>query len=196
MTIPHLQPITPAPARLASPPPKVLLICTGNAARSVIAGAALRTRAPWLEVQTAGTLVIDGQPMSGRTRAALVHVGLEPPRHASRQATPPVLAWADIIVGLSTEHIGWIRREHPDVAHRSATLVRLARDLHAGADLAARVRALDLAHVALEAWEDVDDPGGGDEEAFVDCARHIVPLVDRLAGALDANPRAAGAPGR
>ena len=44
--------------------------------------------------------------------------------------------------------------------------------------------ALGLADVALEPWEDVDDPGGGDAPQFVACAEEVVELVERLATAL------------
>jgi hypothetical protein len=40
---------------------------------------------------------------------------------------------------------------------------------------------LGLGAVELEPWEEVADPGGGEVEAFVACAREIVVLVDRLA---------------
>ncbi len=33
----------------------------------------------------------------------------------------------------------------------------------------------------LEQWEEIVDPGGGEVEAFVQCAHEIVGLVDRLA---------------
>ena len=49
----------------------ILFLCTGNATRSVLAGAALRAHAPQLEVMTAGTLSIDGLPMSWRTQSGL-----------------------------------------------------------------------------------------------------------------------------
>ena len=77
----------------------VLFLCTGNAARSVderprrCGCRGGRTS----DVETAGTLTVDGLPISWRsTRATLADVGLPPwPRHASRQAeqastsTPP-----------------------------------------------------------------------------------------------------------
>ncbi len=52
---------------------QILTLCTGNAARSVMAGAMLG--AAGLAVVTSGTHVVDGQPMSRRTRDALASLG-------------------------------------------------------------------------------------------------------------------------
>jgi protein-tyrosine-phosphatase len=166
----------------------VLLLCTGNAARSVIAGAALAQRLPRVAVETAGTLTVDGQPMSWRTRAALEHVGVAVPTgHRSRQATGADIDGAALIVGLAPEHVEWVRREHPRASAKTATLRRLCRDLAAtpGETLGQRVAALGLADVVLEPWEEVEDPGGGEAEVFVGCAVVVVGLVDTLAVALE-----------
>ena len=44
--------------------------------------------------------------------------------------------------------------------------------------------ALRLDTVDLELWEDVDDPAGGDEAVFHECADEIRKLLDQLAPAL------------
>jgi protein-tyrosine-phosphatase len=160
----------------------VLFLCTGNAARSVMAGAALSQRRPDLYIETAGTLSVDGMPISWRTRAALVDVGIPWPKHASRQAGRAELHRSDLIVALAPEHVQWVRREHPEVSDRTATLVRLTKELASGpAPIESRLALLGLASVDLEPWEEVVDPGGGEVEVFVACAREIVVLIDRLA---------------
>jgi protein-tyrosine-phosphatase len=158
-----------------------VMLCTGNAARSVMAGAALAALLPDRPVTTAGTLVVEGQPMSWRTRAALESVGLTAPDHRSRQADAEVEK-ATLVIAAAPEHVLWVRRNHPRAAAHTGTLKRLTRDLaDDDAPLAERVARLGLADVELEDWEEVIDPGGGDAEAFAACAREITDLIGRLA---------------
>jgi protein-tyrosine phosphatase len=159
----------------------VVTLCTGNAARSVMAGAILREHVPGLQVTTSGTHVIEGMPMSWRTRDAIASLGLEVPNHRSRQATQQELDNADLVIALAREHVMWMRRVHPTAAPRTATLKRLARDLPAdGAPLFERLARMRLHEVQLEPGEDVVDPAGGDLDVFVDCAREIADLLHEL----------------
>jgi hypothetical protein len=81
-----------------------------------------------------------------------------------------------------------VRRVHPDAADRTVTLKRIVQALGtaAGASSAARpslvdrVRALDLALIEIEAWEEVVDPAGGEQPEFDACASEIDALIDQL----------------
>lgn len=163
----------------------ILVVCTGNAARSVMAGAFLRTHRPDLDVVTAGTLVVDGQPISWRTREALVRVGLSAPSHRSQQIERSHIDAAGLIIGLAPEHVEWVRREHSDAAWKTGTLKRLARDLGVRGSMIERLRNLRLDSVALEDWEEVVDPGGGELEDFVSCAVEVVDVLEHLVDRLD-----------
>lgn len=145
-----------------------------------MAGAALVDREPRLRVVTAGTFSVDGQPISWRTREALKRVDLEARHHRSKQITRDHLESSDLIIGLAPEHVQWIRREHPDMSARTATLRRLVRDLGSTGPLSDRIADLSLHDVELEPWEEVIDPGGGELDDFVTCVFDVVDLVDRL----------------
>lgn len=163
-----------------------MFLCTGNAARSVMAGAALSAHLPDWHVTTAGTLVVEGQPMSVRTRAALEQVGLEAPQHRSRQASADNLRHAALVIAMAPEHVRWVRRTYPEVAPRTATLRRLVRDLPSGpAPLHERVTGLALHEVELGDWEEVVDPGGGDNATYAACAIEVTELVAQLAERLN-----------
>src|SRR5262245_55315684 len=108
--------------------PHVVTLCTGNAARSVIAGALL-DEAGGVVVMTRGTHVIEGLPMSWRTASALEGLGLGRGDHRSRQLADVDLEHADVVLAMACEHVRFVRRHHPTAAARTATLKRLARDL-------------------------------------------------------------------
>jgi protein-tyrosine phosphatase len=155
----------------------IVFVCTGNAARSVMAGAVL-SHMGWARVVTAGTMVIEGMPMSWRTRHALEELGVTVPAHRSRQLTAKDARDADLIVCFETFHVAYIRREHPEVAWKTATIRRLLRDLPR---VKGDVRALNLADVELEEWENVEDPAGGELDVIVACAKDVAAMVDELA---------------
>ncbi len=160
---------------------RIVTLCTGNAARSVMGGAIVRARRTDIDVITAGTHVIEGMPMSWRTRDALAGLEVTADGHRSRQLRESDLDVADLVLAMAGEHVSYVRRVHPTASGRTATLKRLVRDLAPGpAPLGERIDALALGTVAIEAWEDVDDPAGGDLPEFEACAREIDDLLVRL----------------
>jgi protein-tyrosine-phosphatase len=162
-----------------APLPLVLTLCTGNAARSVMSGAMLASTA--IRIVTAGTHVVEDQPMSRRTRDALVAVQFAAEGHRSHQLTDDNVADADLIVAMAGEHVAFIRRRYPDAAGKTASIKRLVRDLPPGpVPLTSRVAALGLADLPIEPWEDVEDPAGGEDDVYHACAKELADLCGEL----------------
>lgn len=174
-------------------PARIVTLCTGNAARSVMAAFMLEYWGPQLgvplEVASAGTHVVEGQPMGMRTRAALASIpalaDLSVSGHRSKQLSPDQLAWADLVVAMEVDHVRFVRRHHPEATRRCATLRRLCLDLAPGeAALEHRIEALGLSDLPLDPSEDVADPAGGDVEVYVACANELWLLTEQLARSL------------
>lgn len=166
---------------------QVLVLCTGNAARSVMAGAMLR--AGGIDAVTAGTHVVEGQPMSRRTRDAMTSLGVGPCPHRSRQITAAMVGAADLVLAMAGEHLAYIRREFPEASARTASIKRLCRDLPVGPEpLPERLDALGLAELPVEPWEDVEDPAGGEDEDYLACAKELSVLCAELVPRLGVPP--------
>jgi len=169
---------------------ELLVLCTGNAARSVMAGFMLEkletTRAGTdLHIVTAGTHTVDGQPMGLRTRTALLGLpalaGVEFRRHRSRQVGVADVARAELVVVMEADHVRYVRRHYPEAADRTATIRRLCKDLSPGPpSLTERVAALALADATLSEKDDVIDPAGGEAPEYEACVTELWVLCQRL----------------
>ena len=167
----------------------LLVLCTGNAARSVMAGFMLEHlrngRSEPLHIVTAGTHTIDGQPMGLRTRTALERipqlVGADFRRHRSRQVHGIDLVHAELVVVMEADHVRFVRRQFPDSAGKTGTIRRLCSDLPSSPPgLPERVAALKLAEVEVSNGEDVLDPAGEEGEVYAAVVDELWELCNQL----------------
>jgi protein-tyrosine-phosphatase len=140
-----------------------------------------------IDVVTAGTHVVENQPMSRRTRAAIIALGIDPGAHRSHQLTSLDVASADLIIAMAYEHVRYVRRHHPEGAGRTATLIYLASHLQdTDAPFSERVAELKLAELEAESEGDVPDPAGCEEPEYISCGLQIAELMRGLGKSLHA----------
>jgi protein-tyrosine phosphatase len=104
----------------------ILLLCTGNVCRSVMAQAMLSARAPAVSVASAG-LRRGGQSPPAEVVTIMAAMGIDVAGHRSHRVTAGDLAAADLIVGLAREHARHAVVLRPECWPRTFTLRELLR---------------------------------------------------------------------
>lgn len=174
---------------------RILVLCSANQCRSPIAEVLLAhhlsgSRTP-VTVRSAG-LFSEGEPASSEATSALAVGGLDITQHRSHRVTGSDLAWADLVLGMSREHVRYAVVTAPGTWPRAFTLKELVRR---GEEAGPRAPAESLTdwlarvHHGRERMallggspaDDVADPMGGPPQAYSDTVILLDDLVHRLA---------------
>ena len=174
----------------------VLLLCTANQCRSPMAEALLRHRLAEhglsVSVSSAG-LYPSGSPATDEAISVMAERGLDIDPHRSRQLDAGLLAEADLVIGMTREHVREVAVIDGGALGRTFTLKELVRSgLDAGprrpdesvpawlARAGAGRRREALLGVGYDPDFDVEDPVGRPLADHEVTAAELEDLVDRL----------------
>lgn len=187
---------------------RVLVACTGNIHRSALAEALLRRWAEWylpaelagdVRVSSAGFGAPVGAPMGARAQMIARALGGDGSNHRATQITDGMLQEADVVFVATRRHLESAISRAPSALRRTFTIReagRAARTLTKGAvnstdDLRAVVAHLAEARGATRApaVDDIVDPEGQGDDAYLQMISEEVPPLAQLAHVLFGMPR-------
>ena len=182
----------PDPRSGPAEPFGVLFVCTGNICRSPTAEALARrelARYPGvpLEVSSAGSHALEGNPAASRSMLAASTRGASLERHFARELTRRRVRSAGLILCMAAEHRPFVLSYDRSAANRTYLLAAFARvagqwDWLAGSP--AELVALAAEHARELDGDDIDDPLGHPTEAYAACAERLDGLVTPAIAAL------------
>ncbi|MFN8104077.1 MAG: hypothetical protein U0U69_06415 [Acidimicrobiia bacterium] len=175
----------------------VQTVCTGNVCRSPLVEHLLARsldrrgmrRGDHFDVFSTGTSAFGGgAAMSNGSWRELKVRGVDPGRHASRQADVESLARSDLVLTMEAAHSRYLAALDADCTPRVFTLKEIVAILeaHDGAPWQQGVGAVPMLHAArprippAERRYDVADPIGGTAKVYARCAQEIEDLVERM----------------
>jgi protein-tyrosine phosphatase len=177
------------------------MVCTGNICRSPMAERLLAARlqqrlgtaAADIEVGSAGTWGLVGEPIQPSAVDALVARGGDPSGFQARELTVELVTAADLVLGMTRDHRAAAVTLDPRASSRTLTLRELARLLGpvgagdiAGTEPVERMRGLltaaignrGLVPVAEPREDDIADPYGLSRVHYERAADEIVAALD------------------
>lgn len=170
---------------MSEPPVRVLFVCTANICRSAYADLLSRHllgEGSGVEVASAGTRAVEGEPVDEEMAALLRARGIDPTTHRSRRLSLRTVGEHDLVVTAEVAHRSFILDDRPAVFRRLFTLGQLDRTLDGlPDDLRGRalITAAGQAAVPADPADDVHDPYRRGPEAARTAAAHIEALVSR-----------------
>ncbi len=138
----------------------ILLVCTGNMARSPLAEAMLKAlmhvhgSAGAAEVASAGTGTYSGIPATREAQSVAAEMGLDLSGHSSRPVDADMVSKNDLILAMEGFHRDFILRNFPAAAGKIFTLGEFAGT-----------------------GEEIPDPYGGGLQLYRACARKLDALL-------------------
>jgi len=186
---------------------RVLTVCTGNICRSPFMERALQAELDrsWgpgvVEVSSAGTGAMVGEPMNAPALRVLEAAGYSADGFVARALTPAIVASSDLVLTATRRHRGLVAQMHPKALRYAFTLREFAdlisdvpRDAYEADDAGQQVRALVQAAASRRGMrpplsdEDADivDPYRREALVFDTMSAQVMSALPQVAAALGA----------
>ena len=173
---------------------KILFVCTGNVCRSPMAEGFLRYEAERrnldIETRSTGTHAWNGRAATIEGRKVMNEHGVSIDDHRTIELNADLVRWADLLIGMSREHVRDTVRTFPEAMDKTYTMKGLLEILGSLPPYTQTVAWLDAAASMRQRAEsiddaDIDDPIGEREAAYRRVAAEVRELIERFAEGLE-----------
>jgi len=143
-----------------------------------------------IETRSTGTHAWNGRAATIEGRRVMNEHGVSIDDHRTIELDRDLVDWADLLIGMSREHVRETVRTFPDAAEKTFTMKGILELLGSLPPYTQTVAWLDAAASMRERAEsisdaDIDDPIGEREAAYARVAKEIRDLVERFAEGLE-----------
>lgn len=154
----------------------ILLVCTGNTCRSVMAEALFDDAvdrssklSDKIKTDSAGTFACDGTEATPNAITAMEEMGLNISRHKAKMVDKELTDWADLILTMEAAHFEQVEAMFPEAERKIHTIMGYAEGVFG---------------FPGEGY-DVEDPYGEDLDEYRSCAKQLKKLIASIVSELE-----------